>query len=331
MPAEWERQEGMWLSWPKDPITFPKRVRKVEETYCRMIRQLSRVEKVFLLVDDEGMRLRVRRLLEKAGVDLCNVVFHAVPTVDVWMRDYGPNFVVREGKAGKELAFNHWRFNAWGGKYEELIEDTHVPEKLKIPGVTRVFKPGIVMEGGSLDVNGKGLCLTTRQCLLNKNRNPHLSQTQIEQHLKDHLNLQEVIWLNEGVEGDDTDGHVDDIARFVSEDAVVCAYEENTKDKNHAPLRENLELLKARFATVITLPMPDPVKGSGARLPASYANFLIANDCVLVPLFGGKKDKTVLGILGELFPGRVAAGIDCRDLIWGMGTLHCVSQQQPAV
>lgn len=333
MPAEWEPHEGTWLSWPKDPVTFPKRVRKVEQVYCAMMRHLAEGEKVFLLVDDEVTQTRVARMLSEQGVNLGNIVIHVIPTVDVWIRDYGPNFIIREDKSGgreKDLAFNHWIFNAWGGKYDELIPDTHVPELLKPLLNVPAFEPGIVMEGGSIDVNGKGICLTTTQCLLNKNRNPQLNQRQIELYLKDYLGVQEVVWLGEGVEGDDTDGHVDDIARFVAPDTVACALEDNPKDSNYKPLRENYETLQAKFQTV-PLPMPGRIRGRGARLPASYANFLIGNACVLVPTFQDPNDEKALGILAELFPQRRIAGIDCKDLIWGMGAVHCVSQQQPKI
>ncbi len=329
MAAEWEPHEGTWLSWPKDPVTFPDRVRKVQQVYCEMIRHLVKGEKVFLLVDDAAMKRKATRMLREVGADLSNIVMHLVPTVDVWIRDYGPNFLLRQGK--QELAFNHWMFNAWGEKYQELIADTGVPEKLKPLLNARVFEPSIVMEGGSIDVNGRGLCLTTKQCLLNKNRNPHLNKKQIEHYLKDYLNVSEIIWLGDGVEGDDTDGHVDDIARFVATDTVVCAVEENPKDKNYIPLQENFEILKARVQTV-SLPMPaSPVRARGARLPCSYANFLIANACVLVPTFQDAHDKQALGILKELFPGRRVVPIACKDLIWGMGAVHCVTQQQPLV
>lgn len=333
MPAEWEPHEGTWLAWPKDPVTFPKRVRKVEKVYCEMMQHLSQGEKVFLLVDDEGTKRRVLGMLSERGANLQNIVVHVVPTVDVWIRDYGPNFLLRDDKdpkGGKELGFNHWIFNAWGEKYEELVPDTRVPEKLKPLLNARVFEPGIVMEGGSIDVNGAGLCLTTRQCLLNKNRNPRLNQKEIETYLKDYLNVREIVWLGDGVEGDDTDGHVDDIARFVAFDTVVCALEENPKDKNYKPLRANFEILAARFQTV-SLPMPAPIKGQGARLPASYTNFLIANACVLVPTFQDANDKRAMGILAELFPSRCIVPINCRDMIWGMGAVHCVTQQQPCV
>ena len=331
MPAEWEPHEGTWLSWPKDPVTFPHRVHKVEQVYCEVMRHLAEGEKVFLLVDDDAARGRALRLLSERKVNLHNIVVHVVPTVDVWIRDYGPKFLVcydQGSKKKKALAFNHWIFNAWGEKYEELIPDTGVPTRLKPLLNVPVFQPGIVLEGGSIEVNGRGVCLTTTQCLLNKNRNPHLARKEIEKYLSEYLNAGEVIWLQNGVEGDDTDGHVDDIARFVAEDTVVCALEDNPKDPNYKPLRENYEILKERFQT-ITLPMPSPIQGQGSRLPASYANFLIANACVLVPTYADASDQRVLGILADLFPGRRIAGIDCRDLIWGMGAVHCITQQQP--
>ena len=319
MPAEWEPHEGTWLSWPKDPVTFPDRVEKVQNLYCEMMSQLSIGEKVFLLVDDEATKKKVLRKIK-------NVVIHIIPTADVWIRDYGPNFLAH----GSTLAFNRWIFNAWGKKYEELMADTEIPKKLQPILKCKMFEPGIIMEGGSIDVNGEGVCLTTKQCLLNKNRNPDLSQNKIESYLKEYLGVDEVVWLNEGVEGDDTDGHVDDIARFVAPHTVVCAVEKNPKDKNYKILQENFEILKSRFET-IPLPMPGVVSGYNGRLPASYANFLIANECVLAPIFNHKNDGKALGILKELFPARRIVGLDCRDLIWGMWAIHCVTQQQPAV
>ncbi|MDP2599463.1 MAG: agmatine deiminase family protein [Deltaproteobacteria bacterium] len=326
MPAEWEPHKGTWLSWPKDPVTFPDRVEKVENLYCEMMSHLSAGEKVFLLVDDAATKKKVLQKLGEIKTNLPNIVIHIVPTADVWIRDYGPNFLLR----GKELAFNHWIFNAWGGKYEELMADTAIPEKLQPLLKCKMFEPGIVLEGGSIDVNGEGVCLTTKQCLLNKNRNPHLSQKEIENYLKEYLGLNEIVWLNEGVEGDDTDGHIDDIARFVAPNTVVCAVEEDLKDKNYKILQENYEILKSRFET-IPLPMPGIVSGDNGKLPASYANFLIANECVLAPIFNHKNDGKALDILRECFPKRRIVGLDCRDLIWGMGAIHCITQQQPAI
>lgn len=236
----------------------------------------------------------------------------------------------------KNLAMVHWIFNAWGGKYEELAKDTKIPEIMNEKLALRCFKPGIVLEGGSIDVNGKGTLLTTEQCLLNKNRNPSLSKEQIGAYLKDYLGVSHIIWLKEGIVGDDTDGHVDDIARFVDPTTVLCAYEEDEDDENHAPLKENYELLlkskdqDGNDLKIIKLPMPGFVGDEKGRLPASYANFYIGNKAVLVPVFGHENDKKALAIIQKAFPGRKAVGINCADLLHGLGTIHCISQQQPS-
>jgi len=336
MPAEWHPHDATWLTWPKDPVTWPDRVPLVEEIFLRMIQELASRERVELLVDDRETENGIRGRLKRAGSDGLDLRFHRVRTADSWIRDYGPNFLIKRGPDGVELAYNHWVFNAWGNKYAELKKDAAIPEILApVLGLPR-FTPGIVLEGGSIDVNGEGICLTTEQCLLNANRNPGLSRIEIEQHLKDHLGVRNVIWLGEGIVGDDTDGHIDDIARFVRPDTIVCATEEDSTDPNYALLRDNHERLqKARTQEgkpfeVITLPMPGPVESSDGRLPASYANFYIANRLVLVPIFGHRNDTAALETLGRLFPGREIVGINCEPLVWGLGTIHCVTQQQPA-
>ncbi|MBI5299282.1 MAG: agmatine deiminase family protein [Deltaproteobacteria bacterium] len=329
MPAEWERHEGTWLTWPKDPVTWPDRVPQVEKVYLEMIHHLTTHEKVFLLVDDKATAQKIPKLK--------NLVVHIIPTIDSWIRDYGPNFLVHEKNGGKELAFNHWEYNAWGGKYEELIADTKIPQKIAPLLNCPVFEPGIVLEGGSIEVNGVGTCLTTKQCLLNKNRNPHLSKKEIEECLKNYLKVRQIIWLEEGIKGDDTDGHIDDIARFVNASNVVCAVEEDPADENYKLLQENFKILQksrdqsGERLTVIPLPMPTPIgEEDGKPLPASYANFYIANDLVLVPVFQSKKDSNALTIFEKFFPNRNVVGIPCQDLVWGLGTIHCVTQQQPA-
>ena len=334
MPPEWRRHESTWLAWPKDPVTWPERVPQVEEAFLQMIASLAPQERVDLLVDDAPTEDAVRRRLEAMAGSVHAVRFHQIPTVDSWIRDYGPNFLL--SRDGQTLAFNHWLFNAWGGKYEELKKDTSIPLKLE-PGLgARRFAPGIVLEGGSIDVNGAGVCLTTEQCLLNPNRNPSLSKAEIEQTLKDYLGVKQLLWLGDGIVGDDTDGHVDDIARFVGPDTIVCALEEDPADVNFKPLRDNYDrLMRARDVMgrpfrIVTLPMPEPVEGLEGRLPASYANFYIANGVALVPTFGDPKDSRAIGILTGLFPDRAVVGIRCENLVWGLGAIHCVTQQQPA-
>ena len=364
MPAEWERHTATWLSWPKDPETWPDRVPQVEEIFLQMMAALAPHETVHLLVDDEAREQVVRARCNFAGAQ--NIQFHRLRSVDSWIRDYGPNFLVSDKLqfvadsavsnsarnavavdndklkfVGQGLAYNDWIFNAWGNKYEELREDDSIPSRLE--GVLNVprFEPGIVMEGGSIEVNGAGVVLTTEQCLLNRNRNPHLNRAQIEEYLKAYLGVQKVLWLAEGIVGDDTDGHIDDIARFVSPTTIVCAVEEDPADANYQLLQDNLERLRqmtdvaSQPFRIVTLPMPGVVGGASTdtrdldRLPASYANFYIANNVVLAPIFGQANDARALETLQQLFPDRRVVGINCEPLVWGMGTIHCVTQQQP--
>jgi agmatine deiminase len=359
MPAEWHRHSATWLTWPKDPETWPHRVPQVEEIYLRMMAALVPHETVNLLVDDEETEASVRERC--AFPDAENIRCHQIPTVDSWIRDYGPNFLLSDklqfvadsrlvsaGGAddklkfvGQALAYNDWIFNAWGNKYEELKKDDSIPARLeRLLGVPR-FEPGIVMEGGSIDVNGAGCLLTTEQCLLNPNRNPHLSKNEIEQYLKSYLGIEKILWLGEGIVGDDTDGHIDDIARFIAPDVIVCAVEEDPEDANYKLLRDNHRRLqtmtdvKSRPFEIVTLPMPGAVGGTSTdnrnldRLPASYANFYIANNTVLVPVFGHSNDRRALATIQRLFSSRRVVGINCEPLVWGMGTIHCVTQQQP--
>jgi agmatine deiminase len=336
MPAEWHRHEATWLAWPKDPVTWPDRVPQVESIFLQMITLLSAEERVELLVDDAATEAAVLERLKSLAVNFSSVRFHHLPTVDSWIRDYGPNFLLRGKGASAELAFNQWLFNAWGGKYEELKKDADVPAKLAPLLGVPCFAPGIVLEGGSIDVNGAGTCLTTEQCLLNPNRNPGLSKEEIEAYLKTYLGVRQVIWLGQGIAGDDTDGHVDDIARFVAPETIVCAVEEDPADENYRLLEDNLERLRhARDVNghpfrIVRLPMPGRVAGTEGRLPASYANFYVANGVVLAPVFGHRNDNRAVEILQGLFPGRRVVGIHCEPLVWGLGAIHCVTQQQPA-
>jgi agmatine deiminase len=331
MPPEWHRHSATWLAWPKDPLTWPDLVPAVEEIFLRMIAALVPHETVNLLVDDAETEQKVRARSRFPGAE--NLRFHRIPTVDSWIRDYGPNFLLSDDG---RLAYNDWVFNAWGDKYEELKKDDTIPEILEdVLGVTR-FTPGIVMEGGSIEVNGTGVVMTTEQCLLNPNRNPHLDRAQIEKYLRDYLGVRKVLWLGEGIVGDDTDGHIDDIARFVSPGVIVCALEDDPRDENFALLQDNYRRLqlatdaKGRSYEIVTLPMPGMVAGREGRLPASYANFYIANNVVLLPVFGHSNDARAVEILRKLFPGRSVIAINCAPLVWGMGTIHCVTQQQPA-
>jgi agmatine deiminase len=332
MPAEWHRHAATWLTWPKDPITWPDRVPQVQAIFVRMIELLAEHEVVNLLVDDEETKAAVTQRF--TWPQARNVRVHVIPTVDSWIRDYGPNFLVNEAGA---TAFNHWGFNAWGGKYETLLADARVPTRLAplLDGVPR-FEPGLILEGGSIDVNGAGIVLTTEQCLLNKNRNPEVGREEIERTLCDYLGVRQVLWLGEGVAGDDTDGHIDDIARFVAVDTIVTAVEEDPTDANYHVLQDNLKRLEqardeqGRPFRIVTLPMPGPVLADGEPLPASYANFYIANSVVLLPVYGHANDQRAVDILQPLFPDRQVVAIQCEPLVWGMGAIHCVTQQQPA-
>ncbi len=336
MPAEWEPHAATWLSWPHDELTFPDRVPQAEDAYRHILRALTPNERVNLLVKDEETHDSVLKWL--ASERIANVTLWDMPTADVWFRDYGPIFVTRnapDGSGRQELAMTKWEFNAWGDKYETLLADNKIPHKLHPHLGMPMFETGIVMEGGSLDVNGHGTLLTTEQCLLNPNRNPDLTRGDIEKKLSDHLGIDHFIWLKDGIEGDDTDGHVDDITRFVGPTTVVTAVEADTASPNHEPLANNLALLRKATdqdgtpLTVIELPMPEPLIDAEGMLPASYANFYIANRVVLMPSFGGARDAQARDILAKCFPSRTVVPIPCQDLVYGMGTLHCISQQQP--
>lgn len=335
MPAEWEKQDAVWISWPHNRETWPEGISEVEESYVQFVKALHASEKVNILVNDETFKLDAIDKLSKFKVNISQIVFHKIKNVDAWIRDYGPTFVINE-KAKQKIAMVKWVFNAWGNKYQDLKEDEGIQYEinkfLKVP----IFEPGIVLEGGSIEVNGCGTALTTEQCLLNKNRNPNLSKESIERCLKDCLNVSKVIWLKEGIIGDDTDGHIDDIARFVNKNTIVCAYEEDKSDENYNILNENYNLLKSmsdqdgKKLNIIKLPMPGIVKNKETRLPASYTNFYIGNGVVAVPIFGHKNDKNAIEIIQKLFPGRKVVGINCTRMVYGLGTLHCCSQQQPS-
>jgi agmatine deiminase len=328
MPAEWEPHEATWLAWPHEKSDWPGKFAPIPWLYGEIVRHLSRVERVRILVQDRGAEEAARRILKKCHADLAAVEFFHHPTNRSWTRDYGPLFV--KNKTG-EVAATHWRFNGWA-KYDNCRDDARTPafltKKLKLERI----ETGLVLEGGSIDVNGEGKLLTTEECLLSdiQARNPGLGRREYERAFHDHLGIEEVIWLSRGIAGDDTHGHIDDVARFVSPDQVALAMETNLSDANYEPLQENFQRLRTHKDLRITaLPMPEPVYFAGQRLPASYANFYIANKLVLVPTFGDKKDSTALCTLEVLFRDRAVVGIPCRDLVLGLGTLHCMTQQQP--
>ena len=331
MPAEWEEQEAVWLSWPHDENTFPDLL-AVEKAYEEIIRAICPYQTVHLLVRDEETELAACQHVQDEQFPAGALHIHHIEYADVWFRDYGPTFIVNREK--HELAMVDWKFNAWGNKYPHLLSDDSIPSVMNRKLSIRTFLPQMVMEGGSIDVNGKGTVITTEQCLLNRNRNPDLGRTEIEEILCECLGCNHVIWLKGGITGDDTDGHIDDIARFVDERTVVCALEEDPDDENYAVLMENYRILKhatdqdGRPLTVIPLPMPGRV-GDDCRLPASYANFLITNRSVLMPEFDHPYDGIARMILEAVFPGRHLLGINSRALVSGLGAIHCISQQQP--
>ena len=336
MPAEWEAHSATWLAWPHKEASWPGKLSSVQSVWVEVVQMLSVGETVEILVNEAAPAPLVRELLERAGTMMDRVRFHNVPTDDAWTRDSGPTFVTRQNGLNTELALVDWQYNAWGGKYPPWEADDRVSGRIgQLLGVP-VFHPGIVLEGGSIEVNGSGTVLTTESCLLNPNRNPRLNREEIEAYLRAYLGVRQVLWLGEGIVGDDTDGHIDDLARFIAADTVVTVLEDDPEDENYALLRANHIRLQGmcdqngRPLRIRTLPMPDPVEYEGTRLPASYANFYIANAVVLVPTFGGDKDAHVFDILRAAFPGRRVVGINASDLIWGLGAIHCITQQQPA-
>ena len=334
MPAEWQRHEATWLTWPQNAETWPgDKILRVEEIYLQMLEALLPHEKVHLFVQDEKEQEKVFGLLRNRKVHFKNLIPHIANTVDTWIRDYGPTFVKK--KDGTK-AWVKWIFNAWGGKYQDLAQDNQIFIRYQTLVNASCFDAGFILEGGSIEVNGEGIVITTEQCLLNKNRNSHFSHEQIEQNLKDYLGVNEIVWLKEGIEGDDTDGHIDDIVRFVNENTIVSAYEEDPSDNNHAILKANWETLQdysrahKKNWNLVKLPMCGRVGDrEGQRLPASYANFYIANNVVLLPIYSHKNDKQTIDIITELFPTRTIVPIECTELVYGMGSIHCVSQQEP--
>jgi agmatine deiminase len=328
MPAEWEPHEATWIAWPHEATDWPGKFEIIPWIYGEIVRRLARVERVRILVKDEELRDQARSTLEKCGASLHAIEYFISPTNRSWTRDFCPFFVKRPG----EVAVTNWMFNGWA-KYDNWQADNAVPAFVARSLGMREFAPGIVLEGGSIDVNGAGALLTTEECLLSpvQARNPALSREQIEQALADYLGADRVLWLKNGIAGDDTHGHIDDLARFVNVDTIVTVVEEDPHELNFEPTHENLKILRG-FGDyrIVTLPMPEPVYFDGQRLPASYANFYIANGTVLVPAFNDPNDRVALNILAEMFPDRQVVGIACTDLALGLGTLHCITQQQPA-
>jgi agmatine deiminase len=338
MPAEWEPHEATWLGWPHELTDWPGKFAPIPWVYAEIVRHLARVERVFLIVEDREAEERARAVLEKSGVQLDAVEFFHIPTDRGWMRDSGPICTV--GPHG-EIAYNNFMFNGWA-KYDDYKKDARVVERANRRLKRRVVLPThkgrrVVLEGGSIDVNGRGTLLTTDECLLSdvQQRNPGLTKDDYAEIFRRYLGVTNVLWLKNGVAGDDTHGHVDDLARFVDETTVVTVVEHDRGEVNCAPLRENLKLLRAmkeqdgKPLRVETLPMPEPVYFAGQRLPASYANFYVANKIVLVPTFNDPADRIALAKLASLFLDREIVPIYSRDLVLGLGTIHCMTQQQP--
>jgi agmatine deiminase len=335
MPAEWEPHEATWISWPRrEGQSFPGSYERVLPTLVSMASAIAESEILRINISGSEQEREVRALLAPSA-PMERVEFHDIPTNEPWCRDHGPIFVRRE--ASPNIAVNDFGYNAWGGKYPPFDADDVVPTTIARRFGMPLFEPGFILEGGSVDPNGAGTLLTTESCLLNPNRNPSMTRGQIEGGLRDYLGVEQILWLGDGIEGDDTDGHVDDITRFVSQDTVVTVVEPDSADPNHAPLKANLELLRSMTLAdgtplkVVEMPMPPRIDREGLRLPASHANFYITNTSVLLPAFGGNSDDVAFSILTDLFHGRSILPIDCRELIWGLGAFHCLTQQQPAV
>jgi agmatine deiminase len=339
MPAEWAPHRATWIAWPHQRADWPGRFEPIPWVYGEIVRVLSRNERVCILVRDAALRQRARAILKKVGIDLSRVEFRRVPTDRAWTRDSGPTFVF--DREGRKVAI-HWRFNGWA-KYANHKRDAEVGTRIAAAIRADVHRPlangrPVVMEGGAIDVDGEGTLLATEECLLGRvqARNPGLGRAGIEAVFARTLGVKSVIWLGRGIAGDDTHGHVDDLARFVAPGKVLLCQEKNAKDPNYGPLRDNAERLQSardaagRKLIVIPLPMPSPLVFDRMRVPASYANFYIANGAVIVPTFNDRADRTALGIIGELFPQHEVVGIHCRDFVWGLGTLHCATQQEPA-
>ena len=341
MPAEWERHDATWIGWPHNRTDWPGKMGAISWVYAEIARKIAPGEVLRVLVNSEEHETRARRVLARTGVDLTRIEFFRFPTDRGWTRDFGPIFI-RKSHPNTQLAVARFGFNAWA-KYSDWKKDCRVAEwaaaKLVLPVYqARLGKREIVLEGGAIDVNGCGTLITTEECLLDQQvqpRNPGLGKADIEKVLNDFLGVTKVIWLGKGIAGDDTHGHIDDLCRFVGPGAVVLSHERNPSDENYAALEENRERLQGmrlesgEKLEVVSLPMPGPIFMDGRRLPASYANFYISNACVLVPTFNDANDRNALGILAELFTDRPVVGIHAVDLVWGFGTLHCLTQQQP--
>ncbi|MBI1343471.1 MAG: agmatine deiminase family protein [Terrimonas sp.] len=335
-PAEFAPHVATWLSWPHKEASWPGKIETIYPSYARFIRELTSGEIVRINVSDTRMQAFAVNHLQKVGVDLAKVEFYFHPTNDAWCRDHGPAFLINPEAAIKKIIVD-WGYNAWGNKYPPYDLDDVIPTLIGKEFGLPVYHPGIVMEGGSVEFNGKGTLITSTACLLNPNRNPQLNQELIEAYLYNYYGVEQVLWVDEGIVGDDTDGHIDDTVRFVNEDTVLTVIEENRNDANYGLLQHNLQqlqkmrLLNGKQLNIVELPMPDEMIYEDQRLPCSYANFYIANHAVIVPIFNCPGDDRALQIIQQCFPERKVVGIDSSDIIWGLGSFHCLSQQEPAV
>lgn len=335
-PAEFAPHSATWLSWPHKEASWPGKIQSIYPNYAQFIKEVSVGESVHINVNDEKMKSFATEHLIKAGVDLNKISFFIHPTNDAWCRDHGPAFLINIQAEQKKIIVD-WNYNAWGNKYPPYDLDDVIPTLIGNRYNIPVYHPGIVMEGGSVEFNGAGTLLTSTACLLNPNRNPHLNQGEIEEYLRLFYGVEQILWVSEGIVGDDTDGHIDDTVRFVNEDTVLTVVEENKNDENYDLLQTNLKelkqmrLLNGKQLNIVELPMPDAVIYEDQRLPASYANFYIANAAVVVPTYRCDKDDKALQIIQDYFPGRKVVGIDSTDIIWGLGSFHCLSQQEPMV
>jgi len=335
-PAEWHPHKATWITFPHNDHSWQgDKLQGMYPEYFALIREISKGEKVCINVNSEKLEIFIQSQLTKYEIDANQIIFHRHKTNDAWCRDHGPAFLI--DRENKEKLIVDWGYNAWGGKYPPYNDDNDLPNAiaqfLKLPSVS----PGIIMEGGSVEFNGKGTVLTSRSCLLNPNRNPHLNQAQIEQYLKDFYGVEQVLWVSDGIVGDDTDGHIDDTVRFVNEDTVVAVVENNPNDDNYKVLQKNLselkemKLLNGKSLNIVELPMPDAVVIDDFRAPGSYANFYICNAGVLVPIFDCPQDEIALNILRGLFTDRPVIGLSAKQIIWGQGSFHCLTQQEPDI
>lgn len=339
MPPEWYEHSATQMHWPSNRETWPgKRLARVEKVYLNIIDTLHQYEPIHLIVDDEKVYQRAGNLLEKRGVDFGQIVFHRQNINDVWARDCGPLFIQRNTENGEEYAITDWEYNAWGEKYPPFEDDNKLPLYFSSKYGLQRFVPHMVLEGGSIDVNGEGVLMTTESVLLNENRNPGLCRKEIEQRLHNYLGIEKVIWLKKGLAGDDTDGHIDDIARFLNRDTILAMVSDDPNDINYPALQENLEILSRATdqvggkLSIETLPLPETkIEGTtvdGSEfVPASYANFYIANGVVLIPTYDKRYDQEALTLFQRFYPDREVVGIPCSDLVWGQGSIHCITQQ----